>query len=274
MSQETFAERYRAILQTNSSSLCIGLDADWRQLPDAVAHAYNPLLEFNSRIIEATSDLCCAYKPNLAFYEAFGDKGFEALQGTLERIPAGVLSIGDAKRGDIGNTAERYAFSILELLDFDAVTVNPYMGLDTLEPFFEYFGRCVFVLALTSNPGSGDFEKLICDGRSLYMHVIERCMERYGDSGRLGFVVGATHPDELAEIRAMVGPEIPLLVPGLGTQGGALEQTVRANDGGIAFYNVARAIFRAGQGEDFAERARQAALDFKTQLNAASVQAG
>lgn len=273
MTQDSFNARYRAALGNNASPLCIGLDLDWRQVPASLGKAANPVLEFNRRIIDATSDLCVAYKPNLAFYEAFGVKGLEALEETLKSIPEGVLTIGDAKRGDIGNTAERYAYTMLDLLGFDAVTVNPYMGLDTMEPYFAYPGRCVFVLALTSNPGSQDFETLVADGKPLYQHVIDRCLERFGDTGRLGFVVGATHPDDLASIRQHVGPEIPLLVPGLGTQGGELEKTVRANNGGVAFYNVSRAIIRAGEGEDFAERAREAAARFAEQLNAVAVDA-
>jgi orotidine-5'-phosphate decarboxylase len=269
MTHESFASRYRAILERNGSSLCIGLDMDWRQVPDAARSAANPVLEFNRQIIDATSDLCAAYKPNLAFYESYGTRGLEALEETLKLVPDGVLTIGDAKRGDIGNTAERYAYTMLDLLGFDAVTVNPYMGLDTMESYFAYPGKCVFVLALTSNPGSSDFETLVADGKPVYMHVIDRCMERYASTGQLGFVVGATHPDDLAAIRGHVGPEIPLLVPGLGTQGGELEKTVRANDGGIAFYNVARAIIKAGDGEDFAARARVAAQGFADQLNAA-----
>jgi orotidine-5'-phosphate decarboxylase len=267
MSAITFIERYQSILERNGTRLCIGLDTDHRNLPAAVAGSANPVLEFNSRIIEATSDLCCAYKPNLAFYESFGTAGLEALQGTLESIPAGVITIGDAKRGDIGNTAERYAVATLETLGFDAVTVNPYMGTDTLEPYFGFDGVCVFVLALTSNPGSNEFQRRLIDGVPLYRHVIDACMERFGSSGKLGFVVGATHPDELAAVRAHVGREIPLLIPGLGTQGGDAELNVRANDGGVAFFNVSRAIAGAGKGEDFAEQARRSAQSFVDALS-------
>jgi orotidine-5'-phosphate decarboxylase len=267
MTDQSFNERYRAIHDRTHSRLCIGLDTDWRNVPESVRGADNPVLEFNTKIIEATGDLCSAYKPNFAFYESFGTQGIEALRLTLERIPDGVLTIADAKRGDIGNTAERYAYATLEHLDFDAVTVNPYMGMDTLAPFFNYPGKCVFVLALTSNPGSSDFQRLNVDGSPLYMKVIDRCIERYGDTGSLGFVVGATHPGELAEIRRHVGADIPLLVPGLGTQGGDAEQTVRANDGGVAFFNISRGIAGAGTGADFAERAREAAMRFVEQLD-------
>jgi orotidine-5'-phosphate decarboxylase len=262
MTAPTFAERYRSIVERNGTRLCVGLDTDHRNLPDAVRGADNPVLEFNSRIIEATSDLCCAYKPNLAFYESWGLRGIEALQGTLERIPDGIITIGDAKRGDIGNTAERYAVAMLETLAFDAVTVSPYMGTDTLEPYFAFDGVCVFVLALTSNPGSNEFQRQLIGGRPLYLHVIDACLNRFGSTGKLGFVVGATHPEELASVRAHVGREIPLLIPGLGTQGGDAERNVAANDRGIAFFNVSRAIAGASRGNDFAEAARRSAQSF------------
>ncbi|MBS1913554.1 MAG: orotidine-5'-phosphate decarboxylase [Bacteroidetes bacterium] len=263
----SFNSRYRAILERNSTRLCIGLDSDVRNVPDALAGAADPLYEFNARIIDATSDLCCAYKLNLAFYESAGPEGMRSLERTLQRIPEGVLTIGDAKRGDIGNTAERYANSLLAHYNFDAVTVNPYMGMDTLAPFFAYEGRCVFVLALTSNPGSADFQRLQVDGTPIYMRVINRCMETYGATGSLGFVVGATHPGELADVRRHVGQDIALLIPGLGTQGGDAQATTAANDGGVAFFNVSRAIISAGKGADFADRAREAARAFVDQIS-------
>lgn len=267
MTNQSFNDRYNAIYARNHSRLCVGLDTDWRNLPASVRGEENPVLAFNTKIIEATGDLCSSYKLNFAFYESFGIGGIEAMRQTLELIPEGVLRIADAKRGDIGNTAERYASATLEQLSFDAVTVNAYMGMDTLAPFFEYPGKCVFVLALTSNPGSADFQRLNVDDVPLYMRVIDRCMESYGDTGSLGFVVGATHPGELAEIRRHVGADIPLLVPGLGAQGGDAEQTVRANDGGIAFFNVSRGVAGAGTGADFAERAREAAMKFVEELD-------
>ena len=266
MGNQTFNERYSSIMERNGSRLCVGLDTDARNLPEAVRGAANPMLEFNRRIIEATSDLCCSYKMNLAFYESSGESGMEALRGTLEAIPEGIITIGDAKRGDIGNTAERYADALFETLRFDAVTVNPYMGMDTLSPFFGREGTCVFVLALTSNPGSADFQRLDVEGKPLYLRVIDKCVETYGESGSLGFVVGATHPGELGSLRSHVGSTIPFLIPGLGTQGGDAEATVRANDGGVAFFNVSRGISAAGKGEDFAEKARQAAQSFVEQL--------
>jgi orotidine-5'-phosphate decarboxylase len=261
-----FKSRYDAILEKRGSRLCVGLDTDPRNLPTAVLQSANPLLAFNQRIIAATHDLCSSYKLNLAFYESYGLRGHAAIVGTLDALPKEAISIGDAKRGDIGNTAERYAATMLELYGFDAVTVNPYMGMDTLKPFFEYPGRCVFVLALTSNPGSSDFQRLDVGGRPLYREVIDRSLDTYGSTGSLGFVVGATHPEELAAIRETVGPDIPLLIPGIGAQGGDAARGLEANNGGIAFFNVSRGIAAAGKGDDFQEKAREAAQLFSSQL--------
>jgi len=263
----TFNQRYNDIHDRNGSRLCVGLDSDLQKLPESVRAGENPVLDFNRAIVEATKDLCNSYKLNLAFYESLGEVGIEALRGTLEAIPSDVLTIADAKRGDIGNTAERYAYTYLDYFGFDSITANPYMGIDSLKPFFEYDGKCVFVLALTSNPGSADFQRLDVGGSLLYERVIDACMNAYGDTGRLGFVVGATHPDELAAVRARVGRDIPLLIPGIGAQGGDAAAVVRANDGGIALVNVSRGVIRAGSGEDFAARAREAAGEFVRQLN-------
>lgn len=262
----TFNQRYNDIYDRNGSRLCVGLDSDLQKLPQSVRGSGNPVLEFNRAIVDATKDLCNSYKLNLAFYESLGEVGIEALRETLSAIPQEVLTIADAKRGDIGNTADRYAYTYLDYFGFDSITVNPYMGIDSLKPFFEYEGKCVFVLALTSNPGAADFQRLDVGGAMLYQRVIDTCLNAYGDTGRLGFVVGATHPDELAAIRAHVGRDIPLLIPGIGTQGGDAAAVVRANDGGIALVNVSRGIIQAGNGEDFAERARQAAEEFVRQL--------
>lgn len=262
----TFNGRYEEVVARNGSRLCVGLDTDIAWIPESLKGSANPILAFNEAIIDATADLCCSYKMNLAFYESAGTLGLEALRGTLERIPEGGISIGDAKRGDIGNTAGHYAAALFEEWGFDAVTVNPYMGTDTLEPFFGYPGKCVFVLALTSNPGSAQFQRLVTDGEPLYVKVIDRCMEDFGSADQLGFVVGATHPGELGEVRRRVGDNIPLLIPGIGAQGGDAQGTVEANNGGVAFINVSRGISRAGNGEDFAQKAREAALGFIDEL--------
>ncbi|MCE2502452.1 MAG: orotidine-5'-phosphate decarboxylase [Chlorobi bacterium] len=262
----TFNKRYSNLLETNGTRLCVGLDTDLAWIPDHLQAESNPILAFNKAIIEATSDLCSAYKMNLAFYESAGMKGMEALQGTLEAIPEHIITIGDAKRGDIGNTADHYAQAMFEFWGFDGLTVNPYMGTDTLETYFRYEGKCIFVLALTSNPGSAQFQRITTDGKPLYVNVIDRCLEEFGVRDQLGFVVGATHPNKLGKVRSRVGPNIPLLIPGVGTQGGDAGGTVKANDGGVAFVNVSRGISKAGSGEDFVQKAREATLDFVAQL--------
>ncbi len=262
-----FNERYDKIIESNGTRLCVGLDTDPAWIPDHLKGEANPVLAFNRAVIEATSDLACAYKMNLAFYESGGKEGLEALEGTMASIPEGVISIGDAKRGDIGNTADHYARSLFDVWGFDAVTVNPYMGTDTLESYFRFDGKCVFVLALTSNPGSAQFQRVVADGQPLYVTVIDHCLDAFGDADQLGFVVGATHPNELAEIRGHVGREIPLLIPGIGAQGGDAEGTIRANNGGVAFVNVSRGISKAGSGENFAEAIREAARKFVAELS-------
>ncbi len=264
----TFNQRYNQIVEKNRTRLCIGLDTDLAWIPEHLKDTPNPLLAFNEAIIQATSDLCCSYKMNVAFYESAGQAGLDALRGTLERIPDGVIAIGDAKRGDIGNTADHYANALFNVWGFDAITVNPYMGTDTLETYFRHPGKCVFVLALTSNTGSAQFQRLVSDGNPLYINVIDRCMEAFGQADQLGFVVGATHPNELGEVRRRVGNDTPLLIPGIGTQGGDAQGTVEANNGGVAFINVSRGISKAGSGEDFAEKAREAALKFIEELTA------
>lgn len=264
----TFLDRYNARVEQVGTRLCIGLDSDDSWLPQSVRENENPQLEFNRRIIDATHHSAAAYKPNLGFYESRGRAGFEALEKTLELIPDDVLTVGDAKRGDIGNTASHYARSLAEVWGFDAVTVSPYMGTDTIEPYFEYGPRCVFVLALTSNPGSQEFQRQKVGDRQLFEIVIETCMERFSDADRLGFVVGATHPDELARIRALVGSETPLLIPGIGAQGGDIDATVAANDGGVALINVSRGVIKASTEDDFAEAAGNAAERYRELLAA------
>ncbi len=241
-----FVRRVESSVAKAGAPLCIGLDTELTMMPADIASAANPILEFNRRVITATSDLAAAYKLNLAFYEADGVRGIDALMGTLEAIPSDVIVIGDAKRGDIGNTARMYAEAMFSGFGFDATTVSPYMGTDSLEPFFTDSSRGVFVLALTSNPGSSDFQRIMVDGRPIYHHVIQKCMDAFGDTGALGFVVGATHPNELREIRATVGNDVPLLIPGLGSQGGETDATLEANGGGIALCNVSRGVLRAG----------------------------
>lgn len=259
----TFNEKLRSAVTRNDSLLCVGLDTDAGKLPPGIDAA-----SFNWAIIDATKDIVCAYKPNLAFYEVAGIDGLRALEETLAHIPADIPVIGDAKRGDIGNTAGYYARALFDTLGFDAATVNPYLGLDSVEPFTRYADRGVFLLCRTSNPSARDFQDLVTDGRPLYERVALKALE-WNTNGNIGLVVGATYPDELGRIRGMC-PSMPLLVPGIGTQGGDLaavvEQGVDEAGAGI-LVNVSRAVLYASGGTDFAEAARAAALDVRSSIN-------
>ncbi len=259
----TFQEKLRAAVEKNNSLLCVGLDTDLDRLPEGMS-----IPEFNRAIIDATHDIVCAYKPNLAFYEVGGRKGMEALDETLAHIPADIPVIGDAKRGDIGNTAMYYARALFDVLGFDAATVNPYLGYDSVEPFLRYVDKGVFLLCRTSNRSARDFQDLKSDGRPLYEHVALRALE-WNTHDNLGLVVGATYPDELGSIRAIC-PSLPLLIPGVGSQGGDLEAVVDhgldASSAG-ALINVSRAVLYASAEADFAEAARRAAMQLRDRIN-------
>jgi len=263
-----FVSKLLLASRKNKSLLCVGLDTDIRRIPTHLSGAESPALEFNRSIIDATKDLVCAYKPNFAFYEAMGGAGWEVLKGTIDYVPEDIPVILDVKRGDIGNTARSYAASAFERLGADAVTLNPYMGFDSIEPFLEYSDRCSFILCLTSNPGSADFQKLVFDGKPLYIHVAEAVV-RWSKHGQCGLVVGATHPDELRRVRE-IAPELPILIPGVGAQGGDLERTVvfgTDRRGELAIINSSRGIIYASQREDFAEAARKAAAELRDAIN-------
>ncbi len=253
----SFTQRLREIQSKQNSLLCIGLDVDADKIPPHLQSAENPVLEFNRQIIEATRDLVCAYKPNLAFYEAMGERGLASLRETLKLIPKNVVTIGDAKRGDIGNTAERYARSLFDDFGFDSVTVNPYMGFDSVEPFLKNPDKGVFLLTLTSNPGSKDFQRLKIGTKLLYEKVVQAA-KKWNTNQNLGLVVGATHPRELKAVRKIV-PDMPILIPGIGKQGGDLKSAIRFgcdSHGQLALINASRSIIYASSGKDFAEAAR------------------
>ena len=256
-------------IKIKQSYLCVGLDPDINRLPQCVLDSEDPVFEFNRAIIEATSDYCVAYKPNLAFYEALGPKGWESLEKTLKAIPAGGFTIADAKRGDIGNTSRLYARTFFEYLGCDAVTIAPYMGKDSVSPFLEFPGKWVIILALTSNPGSNDYQTLqLTDGTTVYQQVIEKS-SKWGTAEQIMYVVGATKPDELARIRRSI-PEHFLLIPGVGAQGGDLHKISDAgfnNDCGI-LVNASRSIIYASSGEDFAEAAGREARRMQTEMAA------
>ncbi|MCI4669441.1 MAG: orotidine-5'-phosphate decarboxylase [Bacteroidia bacterium] len=261
------AEKLTAQIFQKKSFLCIGLDTDLNRIPEFLQGEQDPVFEFNKRIIEATSDLAVAYKPNLAFYEAMGPSGWRSLERTLEVIPDDIMVIADAKRGDIGNTARKYAETFFQRYDFEAVTVAPYMGKDSVQPFLEYEDKWVFLLALTSNAGAQDFQ-YISDGKTLHEHVLEKSQSWANESvGELGFVVGATRPEDLGRIRQLA-PKSWFLVPGVGAQGGTVEEVASAalTDFGGLLVNSSRGIIYASNGADFAQAARNAALNLQQKM--------
>lgn len=249
-----------AQIKAKKSFLCIGLDTDINRIPKHLLDAENPIFEFNKQIIDATKDLCVAYKPNLAFYESLGVKGWEALQKTLNYIPNHMFTIADAKRGDIGNTSAMYAKAFFETMNFDSVTVAPYMGKDSVSPFFISDGKWVILLALTSNEGGKDFQLIESEGKALYQRVLETS-SKWGNAFNMMYVVGATRADWLADIRKII-PNHFLLVPGVGAQGGSLEEVAKYGmnkDCGL-LVNSSRGIIYASDGDDFAAVAREKAL--------------
>lgn len=264
----SFYTALRSIQHNNNSLLCIGLDSDPVKLPRHLLRSENPVLAFNKQIIEATKDLVCAYKLNLAFYEALGEQCWRTVKETLAAIPPDIITIGDAKRGDIGNTAEMYAKSLRDDFGFAASTVNPYMGFDSVEPFIRHEDHGAFILALTSNPGARDFEYLKVGSKPLYQHVLAK-VKKWNVKKNCGLVVGATRPKELQHIRKAV-PEMPLLIPGVGAQGGDLTASVRYGctaSGDMAVINSSRGILYASSDEDFAEAARVAAMKLRDDIN-------
>jgi orotidine-5'-phosphate decarboxylase len=262
------------LIRRKQSFLCIGLDSDLAKIPRHLLSADDPLFEFNRQIIDATHDLAVAYKPNLAFYESQGSRGWRSLERTMEYLATygeNIFTIADAKRGDIGNTSGQYARAFLAAppdgLGFDAITVAPYMGSDSVIPFLAYRNKWVILLALTSNPGAFDFEmQAMLDGHPLYERVLEMS-QRWGDAENMMYVVGATRAELLGEVRKLV-PAHFLLVPGVGAQGGNLQEVCRHGitaDCGLII-NSSREIIYASGGEDFANAARQRALLLQLQM--------
>jgi orotidine-5'-phosphate decarboxylase len=249
------------------SYLCIGLDTDFDKIPIHLQSHPDAIFEFNKQIIDATKDLCVSYKINTAFYEALGAKGWEIMERTVNYIPATHFTIADAKRGDIGNTSSQYAKAFFETLNFDAITVVPYMGEDSIRPFLEYKNKYTIVLALTSNKGAKDFEmQKLNDGKFLYEKVLQTISSWEGPE-KLMFVVGATQASELQNIRKII-PNHFLLVPGVGFQGGNLQEVSEygMNKEIGLLVNVSRAIIYASEKENFAEEARAIALQYQTEM--------
>ena len=267
----SFMTKLRAAWKRNDSLLCVGLDPEPERLPAHLKDGPAPIFQFNKAIVDATAHLVCAYKPQFAHYAAC--EAEHQLERTIEYIRQkhpDIPVILDSKRGDVGNTATRYAIEAFERYEADAVTVNPYLGTDSLEPFLNYADRGVIVLCRTSNPGAGDLQDLDVGGRTLYQKVAEMAAARWNSHGNCCLVVGATYPKELAQVRAIVG-DMPLLVPGVGAQGGDVEAVVKngqTKDGTGLMISSSRGILYAASGEGFAAAARAAAQTLRDQINA------
>jgi orotidine-5'-phosphate decarboxylase len=259
---ERLADRSRKA----GSLVCVGLD------PDAKRHRVQDVAAYNRAIIEATAPYAACFKPNLAFYEQFGVEGWRALEATLAAIPAGIPVIGDAKRGDIGSTAEAYARAVFETWGFDAVTLNPYLGRDSVEPFLAYPGRGLYLVCRTSNPGAADFQYARVESGMRLFESVAVTVTQW--SPNIGLVVGATAPAELRRVRQLV-PHASLLVPGVGAQGGSASEVVAAagNEPGTLVVNATRSIMYASDGPDFAEAAAAAARALRDELAAAPLPA-
>ncbi|MCH7782668.1 orotidine-5'-phosphate decarboxylase [candidate division KSB1 bacterium] len=266
-----FTERVKNVIDSKRSFVCVGLDTDIKLIPESISGSDEErIYAFNKSLIEATSEYASAYKLNSAFYEACGEQGYRALKRTIQIIPDDTITILDAKRADIGNSSALYARAAFDILKAESMTVNPYMGYDSIEPFMLNEERGVFILCLTSNPGSDDLQKLVLDdARLLFMETARKIVE-WNKRKNLGMVVGATHPRELAQIRK-IAPDIPLLLPGIGAQQGDLEQTVRNAIGkqkAPAFINSSRGIIYASSGEDFARAAGKKCKKLRDSINA------
>lgn len=258
-------------IRKKGSYLCIGLDTDIDMLPPHLPKNAESIVAFNKAIIDVTRDLCVSYKINTAFYESLGAIGWEAMEETVRHIPDEHFLIADAKRADIGNTSRQYARAFFEKMDFDAITLHPYMGSDSLRPFLEYAGKWSIILALTSNEGAADFEMLKLKGdheKFLFEEIIEKTSQ-WGSSDNIMYVTGATRAGQLTRIRQII-PDHFLLVPGVGAQGGSLLEVTRhgANEDTGLLVNVSRAVIFAGRGEDFAQKAADAADEYRKEMSA------
>ncbi len=257
----TTYDKLKAAQSKKSSILCVGLDIDFSKVPAQLRSIPDGLLEFNRNIIEATKEFVCAYKINFAFYEQYGIEGCDLLKKTFDMIPADIVKIADAKRADIGNTMTGYAKSCYEYFKADAVTLVPYLGKDSIDPFLQYKDKMALILTLTSNPGSANFQRLESGGKPLYKHIVQQSLS-WADNKKMGFVVGATQPNDIDQLRTMA-PENYFLIPGIGAQGGSVEAVVKANAHGPAIINVSRAVIYASKENDYAEKAGEKAHKYK-----------
>ncbi|MFL2580194.1 MAG: orotidine-5'-phosphate decarboxylase [Parvicellaceae bacterium] len=256
-----------AQIRSKKSFLCIGLDTDIKRIPSFLLEYEDPVFEFNKRIIDATKDLCVAYKPNIAFYEAMGINGWKSLEKTIKYIPKNIFTIADAKRGDIGNTSKKYAETFFSTYSFDAITVAPYMGLDSVMPFLDYSNKWTIILGLTSNMGSASFQNLnLENGGQLYKEVITTS-RNWGSYDNTMYVIGATQFKDLKEIRKLI-PNHFLLIPGIGAQGGDLDEVIKNglnNEIGL-LVNSSRGIIYSGKDAQFALKARDAASKIQIKM--------
>ena len=264
-----FNEKLQRIIIKNNSVLCIGLDIDKIKMPKFLfKDKKEPYFEFNKSIIDSTQDIVCAYKLNMAFYEVLGKYGIELLEKTIDYIPEGILIILDGKRNDITNTARMYAKSLFEIFKADAVTINPYFGSDGIKPFLEYKEKCSFILCRTSNQSAKDLQDIKSNNIPLYQLVAKKIKD-WNYNNNCGAVVGATYIDELRTIREILGQDIPILIPGIGKQGGDIEKTVKFGtnkNGNMAIINSSRGIIFAGKDKNYAQKARAAALFLKSEI--------
>jgi orotidine-5'-phosphate decarboxylase len=254
-------------IKKKRSFLCVGLDTDIDRVPAILRNSDDPVFEFNKLIIDATKDHCIAYKPNIAFYESLGPKGWDSLQRTIDYIPEDIFTIADAKRGDIGNTSAMYAKTFFSTYDFDSVTVAPYMGHDSVQPFLQHENKWVILLALTSNSGADDFQQLLdADGTRIFEHVL-KVSASWGTPENLMYVIGATKAKQLEQIRA-IAPDHFLLVPGVGAQGGSLDDVCKygMNDDVGLIINASRSVIYASSESDFAEKAAAAASSIRIEM--------
>lgn len=265
-----FISEIRSSWENKNSLLCVGLDPDINRISTHIRETDEPIFEFNRAVIDATADIVCAYKPQIAYYAAY--RAEQQLEKTIEYIHKshpGIQVILDAKRGDIGSTAEMYAREAFERYRADAVTVNPYMGGDTLNPFLEYKEKGIVILCRTSNPGAGDIQDLVSGGEKIYRIIAAKASREWNRNANVALVVGATYPDELREVRSLAG-DMPLLVPGIGAQGGDVEMAITNGKdarGAGMIINSSRGIIYAGEGKDYAEAARKAAIKLRDEIN-------
>jgi len=265
-----FNEKLSKIVNKNNSLLCVGLDIDKEKMPKYLFESSkSPYLEFNKKIIDATKDFVCSYKLNMAFYEVLGKKGLDILEKTIRHIPKEIIVILDGKRNDIGNTAELYAKGLYETFKADGATVNPYLGIDGIKPFLNYKDKCSFILCRTSNPSASDLQDLKISNTPLY-EVVANKIKEWNKFGTCGAVVGATYPEELKLIRKILGDEIPILIPGIGAQGGDVKKTVEYGSncsGDLAIIVSSRGIIYCSNDKDFNKTASDAASNLRDEIN-------